>query len=43
MAKEKEYAMYKGEKLLIIGTITEIAKHLGVTKKTVLSTKHQHI
>ena len=36
MAKEKEYAMYKGEKLLIIGTITEIAKHLGVTKKTVL-------
>lgn len=33
---KKEYALYKGEELLIIGTIKEIAKNLGVTEKTVL-------
>lgn len=32
---KKEYALYKGEELLIIGTIKEIAKYLGVTEKTV--------
>ena len=31
----KEYALYKGEKLLIIGTIDEIAKNQNVQKKTI--------
>lgn len=34
--KKKEYALYKGEKLLIIGTIDEIAKHQNIKRKTVL-------
>lgn len=31
----KEYAIYKGEKLLFIGTSEECAEHFGVTRKTV--------
>ena len=31
----KEYALYKGDKLLIIGTIDEIAKNQNVQKKTI--------
>lgn len=31
----KEYALYKGEELLIIGTIAEIAKHQGVKEDTI--------
>ena len=34
--RKKEYALYKGEKLLMIGTIEEIAKAYGVKKKTIL-------
>lgn len=30
-----EYALYKGEELLSIGTIPEIAKELGVKRETV--------
>lgn len=32
----KEYALYKGEELLIIGTIQEIAKNQNVKEKTIL-------
>lgn len=32
---KKEYALYKGEKLLIIGTIEEIAKNQNVKRKTI--------
>ena len=32
---KKEYAVYKGEKLLCIGTVNEIAKELNVKEKTV--------
>lgn len=36
MAKQiEEYALYKGEELLIIGTIKEIAKHEGVKEETI--------
>ncbi len=31
----KDYAMYKGEDILAIGTIAEIAKHLSVKESTV--------
>lgn len=31
----KEYALYKGDKLLIIGTIDEIVKNQNVQKKTI--------
>ena len=31
----KEYALYKGENILSIGTIAEIAKELGVKKETI--------
>lgn len=31
----KEYALYKGDQLLIIGTIDEIAKNQNVQKKTI--------
>lgn len=31
----KEYAIYKGERLLFVGTTEECAEHFGVTKKTV--------
>ena len=30
-----DYALYKGEKILSIGTIEEIAKELGVRKETI--------
>lgn len=33
--KTKEYAMYKGEELLGIGTIQELAKVLNVKVKTI--------
>ena len=29
-----EYALYKGDELLAIGTVKEIADQIGVTKKT---------
>lgn len=32
----KEYALYKGEELLSMGTIREIAKDMGVKEKTIL-------
>ena len=31
----KEYALYKGEECLAIGTIKEIAKKMGVKDKTI--------
>ncbi len=34
--KRKEYALYKGEDLIMIGTIEEIAKAQGVKRKTIL-------
>ena len=30
-----EYALYKGDELLAIGTVREIADQIGVTEKTV--------
>lgn len=35
MRRKKEYALYKGEEILITGTIDEIAKSQNVTKKTI--------
>ncbi|MDT3497608.1 hypothetical protein NLU03_25515 [Bacillus toyonensis] len=32
----KEYAIYKGESLICIGTVQECAQHLGVIPKTIL-------
>lgn len=32
---KKEYAVYKGEDLLVIGTIKECADFLGIKKKTI--------
>lgn len=32
----KEYAIYKGESLICIGTVQECAQHLGVLPKTIL-------
>lgn len=32
---EKEYALYKGEELLAMGTVEEIAQELGIQPKTV--------
>lgn len=34
--KKKEYALYKGEKLVMIGTLDEIAKAQGVKRRTIL-------
>ncbi len=31
----KEYALYKGENILALGTIDEIAKKMGVKKETI--------
>ena len=31
----KEYALYKGEECLAFGTIEEIAKQMGVKRKTI--------
>lgn len=31
----KEYALYKGEDILSIGTINEIAKEMGVQQETI--------
>lgn len=36
MKKIKEYALYKGENIIITGTIEEIAKAQGVKRKTIL-------
>ena len=36
MKKIKEYALYKGDELLTIGTIKEIAENQGVKEKTIL-------
>lgn len=30
-----EYALYKGDELLAVGTVREIANQIGVTEKTV--------
>lgn len=35
MALKKEYAVYKGEEILVIGTLTECAKALKVKEDTV--------
>lgn len=35
MANKKEYALYKGETLLSIGTIEEIANHVNTSVKNV--------
>ncbi|PGC57821.1 hypothetical protein COM24_05565 [Bacillus toyonensis] len=32
----KEYAIYKGESLICIGTVQECAQHFGVLPKTIL-------
>lgn len=32
---KKEYAIYKGEDVIFIGTIEEVMKHFGVQRKTV--------
>ncbi|MBF7149980.1 hypothetical protein [Bacillus toyonensis] len=32
----KEYAIYKGESLICIGTVQECAQHMGVLPKTIL-------
>lgn len=37
----KEYALYKGEELLAIGSIPEIAKELGVQRETISYYKTQ--
>lgn len=37
----KEYALYKGDDILAIGTIAEIAKELGVKKNTIAYYKTQ--
>lgn len=31
----KEYTLYKGDKILAFGTITELAKQMGVKKRTI--------
>lgn len=33
----KEYACYKGDEFMCIGTLKEIAKYLGITYETLLS------
>ena len=33
--KRKEYALYKGDNLLAIGTLFQIARQLGVQKETI--------
>ncbi|NBI05791.1 hypothetical protein [Senegalia massiliensis] len=38
---KKEYALYKGENLLAIGTIEEIANEMGVQKNTMAYYKTQ--
>lgn len=35
MKKKKEYALYKGDEFLEIGTYEELAKYLGVSKRTI--------
>lgn len=32
----KEYALYKGDELLAMGTIEEIAKQIGVKRETIV-------
>jgi hypothetical protein len=34
--KEKEYALYKGEEIIAIGTIDEIAEKTNVDRKTIM-------
>ncbi len=38
--KSKEYAVYKGEELLVIGTLKECAEYLKVKPSTVLFYKY---
>ncbi|MEG3298193.1 hypothetical protein [Streptococcus suis] len=35
VAHEKEYALYKGDKLLVIGTAKELAEQFGVKVSTI--------
>lgn len=35
MKKEKEYAIYKGENQIFVGTIEECMKHFSVKRETV--------
>ena len=35
MSKVKEYALYKGDTFIDLGTIKELAKKLGVNERTV--------
>lgn len=35
MKKKKVYALYKGDEFLEIGTYEELAKYLGVSKRTI--------
>ncbi|MEH6848583.1 hypothetical protein [Bacillus pseudomycoides] len=35
LTSSKEYAVYKGESLICIGTIQECAQHMGVLPQTV--------
>ncbi len=37
----KEYALYKGENVIALGTIDEIAKKMGVKKETIAYYKTQ--
>lgn len=32
---KREYALYKGDELIMIGTVEEIAKHQGVKESTI--------
>ncbi|NLI90180.1 MAG: hypothetical protein GX366_07220 [Epulopiscium sp.] len=38
---DKEYALYKGDNILAMGTIAQIAKELGIKKTTVAYYKTQ--
>lgn len=38
----KEYALYKGEELLAMGTKREIAEQLGVSAGTIVTTGRQY-
>ena len=33
--KPKEYALYKGDKFLAMGTVKELAKKMGITENTI--------
>lgn len=35
MSKLKDYALYKGDELLFVGTAKEIAEHFNISERTV--------